>query len=80
FPVATDSKDQIIGMINTKQLFLEYDRNPELVFDSLIQPILTVPEVIPVNTLLKRMQKEQVHIALLVDEYGGTSGLITIED
>jgi CBS domain containing-hemolysin-like protein len=80
FPVATDSKDQIIGMINTKQLFLEYDRNQELVFDSLIQPILTVPEVMPVNTLLKRMQKEQVHIALLVDEYGGTSGLITIED
>ncbi|ALP37526.1 hypothetical protein ASL14_16335 [Paenibacillus sp. IHB B 3084] len=80
FPVATENKDQIIGMINTKQLFLEYDRNPELDFNSLIQPILTVPEVIPVNTLLKRMQKEQVHIALLVDEYGGTSGLITIED
>ncbi|KJD47300.1 hemolysin family protein [Paenibacillus terrae] len=80
FPVATENKDQIIGMVNTKQLFLEYDRNPELDFNSLIQPILTVPEVIPVNTLLKRMQKEQVHIALLVDEYGGTSGLITIED
>jgi CBS domain containing-hemolysin-like protein len=80
FPVATESKDQIIGMINTKQLFLEHDRNPDLDFKSLIQPILTVPEVIPVNDLLKRMQKEQVHIALLVDEYGGTSGIITIED
>lgn len=80
FPVATDSKDQIIGMINTKQLFLEHNKNPEVDFNSLIQPILTVPEVIPVNDLLKRMQKQQVHIALLVDEYGGTSGLITIED
>ncbi|MNW25063.1 Magnesium and cobalt efflux protein CorC [compost metagenome] len=80
FPVATDSKDQIIGMINTKQLFLEHNKNPEVEFQSLIQPILTVPEVIPVNDLLKRMQKQQVHIALLVDEYGGTSGLITIED
>lgn len=80
FPVATDSKDQIIGMINTKQLFLEHNKNPEVEFKSLIQPILTVPEVIPVNDLLKRMQKQQVHIALLVDEYGGTSGLITIED
>ncbi|MFB5268505.1 hemolysin family protein [Paenibacillus enshidis] len=80
FPVATESKDQIIGMINTKQLFLEHDRNPDLDFKSLIHPILTVPEVIPVNDLLKRMQKEQVHIALLVDEYGGTSGIITIED
>ncbi|MFB5678667.1 hemolysin family protein [Paenibacillus terreus] len=80
FPVATESKDQIIGMINTKQLFLEHDRNTNLDFKSLIHPILTVPEVIPVNDLLKRMQKEQVHIALLVDEYGGTSGIITIED
>ncbi|MFM9280310.1 hemolysin family protein [Paenibacillus jiagnxiensis] len=80
FPVATESKDQIIGMINTKQFFLEHDRNPDLDFKSLIHPILTVPEVIPVNDLLKRMQKEQVHIALLVDEYGGTSGIITIED
>jgi CBS domain containing-hemolysin-like protein len=41
---------------------------------------MTVPEVMPVKTLLKRMQQERVHIALLVDEYGGTSGLITIED
>lgn len=80
FPVATESKDQIIGMINTKQLFLEHDRNSNVDFKSLIHPILTVPEVIPVNDLLKRMQKEQVHMALLVDEYGGTSGMITIED
>lgn len=80
FPVATDSKDNIIGMINTKQLFLEYDNNPDFDFRKLIHPLLTVPEVIPVKSLLKRMQLEQVHIALLVDEYGGTSGIITIED
>ncbi|MDO7907894.1 hemolysin family protein [Paenibacillus sp. JX-17] len=80
FPVSTDSKDHIIGMINTKQLFLEYDRNPELDFRTLVHPILTVPEVMPVSVLLKRMQLERVHMALLVDEYGGTSGLITIED
>ena len=80
FPVATESKDNIVGMINTKQLFLEYDNNPDFNFKSLVHPLLTVPEVIPVKSLLKRMQKEQVHIALLVDEYGGTSGIITIED
>lgn len=80
FPVAMNSKDNIIGMINTKQLFLEYDANVDVDFKQLIHPLLTVPEVIPVKALLKRMQLEQVHIALLIDEYGGTSGIITIED
>ncbi len=80
FPVADGSKDNIIGMINTKQLYLQYDNNPDFDFKKLILPILTVSEVTPVKTLLTRMQKERVHIALLLDEYGGTSGLITIED
>ncbi|MCR8629644.1 hemolysin family protein [Paenibacillus radicis (ex Xue et al. 2023)] len=81
FPIAQESKDNIVGIINTKHFFLNYDNNPEQFdFKSLVQPVLTVPEYIPVNTLLKRMQKERVHIAILVDEYGGTSGLITMED
>ncbi|KGE16969.1 hemolysin family protein [Paenibacillus wynnii] len=80
FPVAEGNKDNIIGMINTKQLYLEYDNNPDFNFKGLIQPVLTVSEVTPVKTVLTRMQKERVHIALLLDEYGGTSGLITIED
>ncbi|WP_019910866.1 hemolysin family protein [Paenibacillus sp. HW567] len=80
FPVADGSKDNIIGMINTKQLYLKYDNNPDFDFKSLILPLLTVSEVTPVKTLLTRMQMERVHIALLLDEYGGTSGLITIED
>ncbi|MUT68409.1 hemolysin family protein [Paenibacillus sp. NEAU-GSW1] len=80
FPVATESKDNIIGMINTKQLFLEFQDNREFDFKKLIHPVLTVSEVLPVKTLLKRMQQERVHIAILMDEYGGTSGLITIED
>ncbi len=80
FPVALESKDNIVGMINTKQLFLSYDANKELDFKKLIHPVLSVSEVTPVKMLLKRMQQERVHIAILVDEYGGTSGLITIED
>lgn len=80
FPVAGDSKDHIVGMINTKQLFLQNQENRELAFQTLIQPVISVSEVLPVKTLLKRMQLERVHIAIVVDEYGGTSGLITIED
>ncbi|OXM14494.1 hemolysin family protein [Paenibacillus herberti] len=80
FPVASESKDNIVGMINTKQLFLTYHEDPEFNFRDLIHPVVSVPESIPVKQLLKRMQQERVHIAMLVDEYGGTSGLITIED
>ncbi|WP_281884558.1 hemolysin family protein [Paenibacillus sp. YYML68] len=81
FPVAKESKDNIVGIINTKQFFLNYDnRSDNFDFNKLIHPVLTVPEYMPVNKLLTRMQKERVHIALLVDEYGGTSGLITMED
>lgn len=80
FPVAMESKDNIVGMINTKQLFLEYVKDQEFDMKSLIHPVLSVSEVTPIKTLLKRMQQEEVHIAILVDEYGGTSGLITIED
>ncbi|MDQ1911504.1 hemolysin family protein [Paenibacillus sp. GD4] len=81
FPIAQESKDNIIGIINTKQFFLKYDNLSES-FDisELLQPVLSVPEYMPLNQLLKRMQKERVHIAILVDEYGGTSGLITMED
>lgn len=80
FPVAEDNKDNIVGMINTKQLYLEYDNNPNFDFSSLVHPVLTVSELTPVKTLLTRMQLERVHLALLLDEYGGTSGLVTIED
>lgn len=80
FPVAFDSKDQIIGMINTKQLFLQQQEGEPLNFEKLIRPVMTVPEVMPVKTLLRKMQLERMHIAILMDEYGGTSGMITIED
>ncbi|MCC3371668.1 hemolysin family protein [Cohnella sp. REN36] len=80
FMVAKESKDDIIGFVNTKQFFLNYDNNPNFDFRSLLQPVLSVPDVMPVKDLLLRMQRERKHIALLLDEYGGTAGLVTIED
>lgn len=80
FPVVEGSKDNIIGVINTKQFFLSYDSNPDLELASLLQPTMTVSEVTPINELLKKMQAEGTHIAILIDEYGGTAGLVTLED
>lgn len=80
FPVAEGSKDNIVGMVNTKQFFLAAEEKKDLHVASLIHPVMSVSETIPVKDLLKRMQREGTHIAILVDEYGGTSGLVTIED
>jgi len=81
FLVTKGSKDNIIGFVNTKKFFLKYDNShPDFDFNTLIQPVMTVPESLPVKSLLLKMQDQHVHIALLLDEYGGTSGLVTIED
>jgi CBS domain containing-hemolysin-like protein len=80
FPVAKGSKDNIIGFINTKQFFLSYDNNPDFDIHSILMPPMTVASVMPVKELLRKMQAERVHIALLLDEYGGTAGIISLED
>lgn len=80
FPVIQGNKDNIVGTINTKQFFLNYNDNAQFELKSILQIPISVSEAIPVKDLLKQMQKNQTHIAILVDEYGGTSGMITIED
>ncbi|WP_127534652.1 hemolysin family protein [Paenibacillus kobensis] len=80
FPVALGSKDNLVGFMNTKQFFLAYADNPKHEFKKLLHPIMTVPEAMPIKHLLRKMQTESVHLAALLDEYGGTSGIITIED
>jgi CBS domain containing-hemolysin-like protein len=80
FPVVEGSKDNVIGIINTKQFFLSYEGNPNLDFAALLQSVMAVSEVTPVNELLKKMQQEGNHMAILIDEYGGTAGLVTLED
>lgn len=80
FPVVRGDKDQVVGMVNTKQFFLEFDDNSNIDLTKLIHPAMTVSEAIPIKKLLKKMQQEGTHMAVLIDEYGGTSGMITIED
>ncbi|GIP28125.1 membrane protein [Paenibacillus sp. J23TS9] len=80
FPLIDGSKDNVIGIINTKQFFLAYEDDPHVDVVKLIHPVMAVSEVTPVNVLLQRMQSESTHMAVLIDEYGGTSGIVTIED
>ncbi|MEC0240782.1 hemolysin family protein [Paenibacillus dokdonensis] len=80
FPLIDGSKDNVIGIINTKQFFLAYEDDPHVDVVKLIHPVMAVSELTPVNVLLQRMQSESTHMAVLIDEYGGTSGIVTIED
>ncbi|GJM82893.1 hypothetical protein HMSSN139_53890 [Paenibacillus sp. HMSSN-139] len=58
FPVVEGSKDNVIGIVNTKQFFLAYEGNPDLDFAALLQPVMAVSEVTPVNELLKKCSRK----------------------
>ncbi|WP_172240533.1 hemolysin family protein [Saccharibacillus endophyticus] len=76
YPVCEQDKDHIIGFIHIKDLM----RSPGADYDQLIRPIIAVPESIRISELMKLMQRSRTQIAMLVDEYGGTAGLVTLED
>jgi len=80
FPVIGESKDDVIGILLAKEL-LNYYANPEAfnVRDTL-RPAVFVPESKRLNVLLREFRANRNHIAIVVDEYGGVSGLVTIED
>jgi CBS domain containing-hemolysin-like protein len=77
YPVYETDKDNIIGFIHIKDLHKATDLDD---IRSMIRPILSVPEPMPISQLLKLMQKNKTQIALVIDEYGGTSGIVTVED
>lgn len=85
WPVTDGDKDSVIGMINTKHLFSDLlfmteDEKAEVSITSYVRPVIEVIETIPIHDLLIKMQRERIHLAILSDEYGGTSGLVTTED
>ncbi len=81
FPVIDDDKDDIVGILLAKDLLhrsLENDQKFE--FNEYIRPASFIPESKRLNVLLKEFRQNRSHIAMVVDEYGGVSGLVTIED
>lgn len=83
YPVIDGDKDHIIGLINIKEIMTDLIGNENLSSQTLAnytRPIIRVIETIPIHDLLVKMQKDRVHMAVLMDEYGGTSGLVTVED
>ena len=83
YPVTDGDKDHIIGLVNMKNLLTAFIKDSsvgEQTVANHIQPIIRVIETIPIGDLLLKIQRERIHMAVLMDEYSGTSGLVTIED
>lgn len=80
YPVCKDSKDNISGFIHIKDLYrLKIEGNSENI-ESIIREIKFVPESMSISELLKIFKKEKMQMSIVIDEYGGTFGLVTIED
>ncbi len=80
YPICREDKDNIVGFLHIKDLLrsLYIGKKPELL--SFIRPVPFVPETMPISNLLHTMQQHRVQLAIVVDEYGGTAGMVTIED
>lgn len=81
-PVYDGTLDTPIGMVNLKDFALKYGFGAGNGFDlrALMRKLLYVPSSMPLAVLLQKMQADRIHMALVIDEYGGTDGLVTIED
>jgi len=79
-PVFRESIDQVEGMLYIKDLLPYLHHDETFRWQTLIRPVYVVPETKKIDDLLQDFQKRRVHLALVVDEYGGTRGLVTMED
>ncbi len=81
-PVYDGTLDTPIGAANLKDFALKHGFNGNTPLDlrEMVRPLIYVPPSMPLGVLLQKMQAERIHMALVIDEYGGTDGLVTIED
>ncbi len=80
YPVYKEDIDSIVGILNAKKFYADYITNSRQGIDKLLYKPYLVPETIHADSLLEEMQKRKNHMAVVVDEYGGTCGIVTMED
>ncbi|MDE7172572.1 MAG: hemolysin family protein [Oscillospiraceae bacterium] len=80
FPVYEEDADHIVGVLNTRDFLLSAQEEHPKPLSELLRPAYFVPESVRTDVLFRDMQSKKVHMAIVVDEYGGTSGLVTMED
>lgn len=79
-PVYSETIDKIEGILYIKDLLPHIDKEEDFQWQTLLRPAFFVPESKKIDDLFKDFQEKQVHIAVIIDEYGGTAGLVTMED
>ena len=80
FPVYREKADDVVGVLATREYLLNTRLDEPKPLEALLRPAYFVPETVRADVLFRDMQSRKIHMALVVDEYGGTSGLVTMED
>ncbi len=79
-PVFEGSVDNVVGILLVREIIGEVRHGRPIALDKFLKPVFFVPEQMKISRLLKEMQRRRTHLAVVVDEFGGTSGLVTLED
>lgn len=79
-PVYKDTIDDIVGIISAKDILKMRSRGETIVLSNYLKPAYFVPETKRINDLMKDFQKKRLHMAIIIDEFGGTAGIVTMED
>ncbi len=80
YPVCNETPDQIIGVLNTKKYFRLKEITQETIMEQAVSPAYFVPNTLKADSLFRNMKREKVGLAVVLDEYGGMEGIITIKD
>ncbi len=81
FPVINETPDKILGFVHSRDVLLAFHNDKEQVaITEIMRPIVAIPKQMPIDDLMREFQKHSTHMAVVVDEYGGTEGLATFKD
>lgn len=80
FPVYEETQENIIGMLYQKDIFALISHDHHKPLHDLVRPILFVPESMKINQLLRKFRQQRMHMAIVINEYGSTTGLVSLED
>ncbi len=80
YPVCDGHPDNVVGVLSTREYFRLKDKSRNLILEKAVRPVQFVPETVPTDVLFRNMKKNRKHFAVVLDEYGGMSGVVTMND